>query len=277
MNRLFATFIVCVLPLVGRAAEVDELLKNVRQLLKEGKAEEALKTAEKAVTTDPKNPFTYFMRGEAHAALRHPEQAIKDFEKTVELDKNALIAIDRRGGERFKIGLVKESIDDFDTYLKANPKAEAAHWRRGISYYYVGKYTEGVKQFFDGQEEYGADVENAFWHYLCNARKDGVEKARKSILKLTGNDSRVPMMKVYDLIQGKVKADDVIAAAEKAELKGEAKTEAIFYAHLYVALNYEAEGNAKKCEEHMVKAVEHKISHYMWDVANVHVKLMKKK
>lgn len=264
-------------PLSVWAADVEDLLKSVRQSLKNGEPAEALKTAEKAVSADPKNAIAYFLRGEAHAALRQSTEAIKDFEKTVELDKKAVIAIDRRGGERFKLGMIKESIEDFDTYIKANPKSEAAHWRRGISYYYNGQFVEGAKQFFDGQEEYGADVENAFWHYLCNARKHGLESAKKSLLKLTGVDRRVPMMLVYDLIQGKAKAEDVIAAADKAELKADAKNEAQFYAHLYVGLNYEALGDAKKCAEHMNEAVKHKISHYMWDVAHVHVKLMKKK
>ena len=93
-----------------------------------------------------------------------------------------------------------------------------------------------------------------------------------------GPDSRIPMMKIYDMIAGKAKPDEVIETAEKAKLDKEDLNEALFYAHLYVGLNYEAEGNAKKCEEHLRTAVEkHKISHYMWDVGNVHLLLMKKK
>jgi lipoprotein NlpI len=84
------------------------------------------------------------------------------------------------------------------------------------------------------------------------------------------------MMKIHELIQGKAKPAEVIETAEKA--KGEDKTEALFYAHLYVGLNYEAEGDAAKALEHLKKAAEqYKIGHYMWDVANVHVLLAKKK
>jgi lipoprotein NlpI len=263
MKRIVSLLALVIAPCWAVAEDVDDLLRSANQLLRAGKPEDALKAAEKAVAAEPKMAAAYFLRGEAHGALRHPHEAIKDFEKAYELDKKFIVAINQRGGERFKLGLINESIADFDAYLKENPKAEAAHWRRGISYYYAGQFTEGAKQFVDGQVEYGADVENAFWHYLCIARKDGVAKARQGILKLTGDDARVPMMRVYDLIQGKAKAEDVIAAAEKADLKGDRKQEALFYAHLYVALNYEA--------------VALPISHYMWDVANVHAKRMKKK
>ena len=189
------------------------------------------------------------------------------------------MAVDRRGGERFKLGKIDESIADFNAYLKAFPKAEPAHWRRGISFYYAGKYAEGAKQFFDGQVEFGADVENVFWHFLCNARKDGVEKARKDLLTLTGADKRVPMMRIYDLLRGQGEA----GRGDRDGGEGEArrtsdKTEALFYAHLYVGLYYEALGDADKCKEHLTPAVEkHKIGHYMWDVANVHLARMKKK
>jgi lipoprotein NlpI len=258
------------------AADVNALIEEARDALKKGDAAAALAAATKAVEADPKSPAALLVRGDAHAARRKHAEAIKDYDAALALDKTYLIAADRRGGEQFKLGKVQESIDDFNAYLKANPKAEPAHWRRGISFYYAGQYAEGAKQFDDGQVEFGADVENAFWHYLCTARKDGVDKARKGLLTLTGRDRRVPMMRIYDLLQGKAKPADVIATAEGAKLDGEDKTEALFYAHLYVGLYHEAQGDAAKCKEHMTAAVERKIGHYMWDVANVHLARMKK-
>src|SRR5205085_3146196 len=130
---------------------------------------------------------------------------------------------------------------DFNTYLKAYPKQEPGHWRRGISFYYAGKYAEGAKQFNDGQVDFADDVENVFWHFLCNARKDGIEKARKQLLTLKGTDRRVPMMKINDMLHGKATPAEVIEVAEKADLKNGPATEAKFYGHLYVALYYEAD------------------------------------
>jgi lipoprotein NlpI len=118
------------------------------------------------------------------------------------------------------------------------------------------------------------DVENAVWHFLCVARPSGVEKARAAILKI-GNDRRVPMMQVYQLFAGKIKPDDVLEAV-KAGKPGEKEFNArLFYAHLYLGLYHEVSGDAKKALEHLSTATDHKIEHYMWDVARVHRDLLK--
>ena len=89
------------------------------------------------------------------------------------------------------------------------------------------------------------DVENAAWHYLCNARATNPKKARGELIPVT-RDARVPMKQVLELFAGRLKPQDVLDAAEKADLKDEPLKEARFYAHLYVALYYESEGDAKK-------------------------------
>jgi|RhiMethySRZTD1v2_1073278.scaffolds.fasta_scaffold64154_5 lipoprotein NlpI len=275
--------VICIATLLAMTAtlfagEADELIRKARAALKKGDAAAALDAATKAVEADPKSSDAIFMRGEAYAAQRKHAEAIKDYEAALALDKTYLIAQNQRGGERFKLGMIQESIDDFNAYLKVYPKDEPGHWRRGISFYYAGKYAEGAKQFYDGRVVFGADVENAFWHFLCNARKDGPEKARKNLLALDGDDKRIPMMRVYDMLQAKVKPAEVIETAEQAKLEGDARTEALFYAHLYVALYFEAVGEPDKCKEYLTPAVEkYQIGHYMWDVANVHLGRLKKK
>jgi lipoprotein NlpI len=80
------------------------------------------------------------------------------------------------------------------------------------------------------------------------------------------------------MLQGKAKPEEVVKEAAEARLDGADKTEALFYANLYVALYFEAEGKEEKCKEHLTAAVEkYKIGHYMWDVANVHLARLKKK
>lgn len=262
---------------VSHAADADEFIRQARAALKKGDAAAALTAANKAVEAEPNSAIAHLVRGDAYAAQRKHMEAIKDYNTALELDPKLVIAVDRRGGERFKLGQVEESIADFNTYLKAAPKDEPAHWRRGISFYYAGKYPEGAKQFFDGQEAFGADVENVFWHFLCTARKDGVEKARQSLLPLQGPDSRVPMMAVNEMLHGKRKPEEVIRVAEGARLSADAKNEALFYAHLYVGLYYDVLGNEAKAREHLTAAVKkHQIGHYMWDVGNVHLARMKK-
>jgi lipoprotein NlpI len=277
-------FLCAVLPLaIGASAgacnaeDAGAAIAQAQDCLKKGDNKGALKAADDAVKLEPNSALAWYVHGEANGGLRKHREAIADFDRVVELDPNFAAAVNQRGGERFKLGDVKGSIEDFEAYIKVKPKAYDDHWRYGISLYYAGRFADGAKQFKAGEKAFGNDVENVFWNYLCNARLNGVDNARKSLLAV-GQDNRVPMMKVYDLIAGKAKPEEVIETAEKADLKADAKNEALFYANLYIGLNYEAEGNAKKCLEHLKTAVEkHKIQHYMWDVGNVHLKLLMSK
>jgi lipoprotein NlpI len=182
-----------------------------------------------------------------------------------------------RGFAHFKAGRIKESIADFDKYIELEPKAKISHWQRGISYYYAGQYDNGTKQFEGYQDFDSNDVENAVWRFMCMTRKVGIEKARKDMLKI-GDDRRVPMRQIYDLYKGDLKIDDVFAACKAGEPSREQLSHRLFYAHLYVGIYEELLGNKQKAYEHLNKATEdHRIGHYMWDVARVHRDLLKKK
>jgi lipoprotein NlpI len=257
--------------------ELKQLLDDIRAAAKAHKYEEVLTLTKKAADLDPKNPDVPFAAGTAHLALRQNAEAVKAFTEVIKLEPKAAIAYDRRGDAQLKLGHFKEAIADFDEYLKANPKFAPDHWRRGIALYYAGRFKDGVDQFELHRKVNPEDVENSAWHYLCNARANTPKKAREDLIPVS-KDARVPMKQVLELFAGKLKPKDVLDAAESADLKGEALKEARFYARLYVALYYESEGDAKKCLEHMTEAVEkYKIGHYMWDVADVHLKLLKAK
>ena len=103
----------------------------------------------------------------------------------------------------------------------------------------------------------------------------GVEKARAAMLKI-GRDKRVPMMEVYALFRGKLKPADVLKAAEAGEPPAEQLNRRRFYAHLYLGLYYESLGDGQRALRHLTTATEHRIGHYMWDVAQAHLKTFKK-
>lgn len=253
-----------------------DLLQKAKSALNNGKVEEALNLAGEAIAKEPKNPQGYLLRATINERLRRSKEAIADFDQILKLDPQAADVYNRRGSEHFKLGHIKESITDFDKFLELKPEETPGHWKRGISYYYSGQFDEGRKQF-EGYEKVDAnDVENAVWRYLCMARKDGVKKARAAIMKI-GEDRRAWAMSVYDLYCGKAKPEDVLAAAREGKPTGEELNDRLFYAHLYLGLYYETEGDKKKALEHMTQATEkHKIGHYMWDVARVHLDLLKK-
>src|SRR5438552_382103 len=228
-----------------------------------------------ASASDSTKALESFRRGVVEERLGKHESAIKEFDEAISQDPALSEPYDHRGSEHFKLGHIKESIADFDKYLELRPQDTPKHWKRGISYYYAGRYDEGRKQF-EGYEKVDTnDVENAVWRYLCMARTGGVEKARASLLKI-GNDKRVPMMEVYALFAGKAKPEDVLAAANAGRPSAEAANARLFYAHPYNGLYYEPAGDKKRTLEHLTEAEKHKIGHYMWDVAHVHLDLLRK-
>jgi lipoprotein NlpI len=262
----------------------DENMKMAAKLLEEaaaafqnGKAAEAIERAAKAAALDPKNPAAQFVIGSAHLSLRQNEEAAKAFTALIALDPTSAVAYDRRGDAYLKSGRFREAIADFDKFLELRPKLAPDHWRRGIALYYAGKFDEGRRQFDLHRTVNPEDVENSAWHYLCNARAASPRKAREELIPVT-KDARVPMKQVLELFAGKIKPADVLAAAEDAKLKGEALTEARFYANQYVALYYESEGDSARALEHLSTAVEkYKIGHYMWDVGAAHLKVLRAK
>ena len=115
-----------------------------------------------------------------------------------------------------------------------------------------------------------ADVENAVWRFMCMVRSVGLEKAQAEMLKI-GDDRRVPMRNIYELYRGKTTPEAVLAAAVKGEPGPELKSRQLFYAHLYLGIWFDLLGERAKALDHLNKATDdHRIDHYMWDVARVH-------
>jgi lipoprotein NlpI len=254
---------------------VEDYLRQARLALEKKEADKALELAGKAITADPKDPRGYLLHGVSHEALRHHDEAIADFNKCLQVDPKCAEAYDHRGSELFILGHIKESLADFDAFLKLRPREAPGHWKRGIALYYAGRYADGRQQFKDGEKIFADDVENAVWHFLCNAKLNGIDKARDEMLKVAP-DRRVPMMKVYDLFLGKCKPADVLAAAEAGEVSVELRKQQLFYANLYLGLHYDATGDRRKALQHMDLAAGKYRLGYMGDVAHVHADMLRK-
>lgn len=178
----------------------------------------------------------------------------------------------REGITAFYDAKPAESVAAFDKLIAIAPDAAPQLWQRGLSLYYTGDFAEGRKQFEIHQTVNPDDVENAAWHFICVAKKDGAEAARRVLIPISG-DTRVPMKEVHDLFAGKGTEADVMKAAE-AGPDGESKRNHLCYAHLYLGLYYEALGDTEKAKLHMLQsAVDYKMDHYMGRCAQVHVKL----
>jgi lipoprotein NlpI len=256
------------------AGSAEELLRQAQRSLRSGDVAAAMKAVDQAIEADGASVQAFALRGQIHEMQDRHQQAVADYGKVIELagERTSAEIYQRRGCERFKLGQIEGSIADFDKYISLRPDAQRSHWQRGVAYYYAGRYGDGAKQFEGYQTFDDNDVENAVWRYLCQARQLGVEKARKSLLKIK-NDPRVPMMTVYRLYAGEAQPAEVLAAARAGEPNERELNARLFYAHLYLGLYYEVNQEPAKAREHIEKAArDHKIGHYMWDVANVHAK-----
>lgn len=239
MSRHQLVFVLLALVLVATASRAqesaEELLQQAAQAAQQGDHDRAIVLLSDAIKREPKTAIAWYLRGRAN----------------------------------FCAGNIPQSVADFDKYVELSPKSESQQWERGISYYYAGEYAKGAKQFELYQTFHDQDVENSVWRYLCVARDEGVEKAQANMLPIE-NDRRVPMMQIYDLYRGKLKPEDVFAAAKAGEPTKENLNTRLFYANLYVGLWHEAAGRAEEAKKHLIEAEQHKIGHYMWDVAHVH-------
>ena len=254
----------------------DELVKDAAEAFVKKMPAEAIKLVDKALKENPKQIDALSLRAEIYESIDKFADAVADWSKVIEFDKDNAFAYQQRGCVQFKLGKIKESIADFDQYIERRPKAKISHWQRGISYYYAGRYDDGRKQFEGYQEFDSNDVENAVWRFMCMVRSDGIDKARKAILKI-GDDRRVPMRQVYDLYKGDLKPEDVLATANAGKVDDAKRNSQLFYAYLYVGIYYDLLSDKKKALEHLNKAAdEHRIGHYMWDVARVHRDILKK-
>jgi lipoprotein NlpI len=261
---------------VDEKEDLDQLLVKARASLRAKKIDEALVLANQAVERAPKNARAYLLRGIVCGAAHKSAEAVADFDKCLELDPKMADAYQQRGGEFFKLAKIDKSLADFDKFLELRPNERAGHWQRGISLYYAGRYKEGAEQFKAGDKVFADDVENAVWHYLCNEKVVGAEKARAALLKI-GTDKRVPMMVVYDLFAGKAKPQDVLTAVDEGKPKEAELKSRQFYAHLYLGLYYNSTGDRKQAVEHLEKADADKaIGGYMGDVARVHLELLRR-
>jgi lipoprotein NlpI len=191
--------------------KANELLLKAEELLAKA-PEKALDLANQAIKLDPADAKLWYFRGTVQESLKHYAAAVADFDACLKLDPKLSNAYQERGVAHFQLGKVKESAADFDEYVKQKPERANGHWQRGISLYYAGRFEDGKKQF-EGYEKVDTnDVENAIWHFLCNAQLVGIPKAREQMLKI-GNDRRVPMRQIYELYRGRCKPEDVMAAA----------------------------------------------------------------
>ena len=177
-------------------------------------------------------------------------------------------AIMDRAMTDFRAGRIEQSLEGFDRVATISPADAPYLWQRGIAQYYGGRFRECRDMFVSHRTVNPDDVENAVWHFLCVARAETPDAARKQMLPV-GPDSRVPMREVYRMFKGELTQAQVLKAAGS-------DPSAQFFARLYIGLFLEATGNREAGRAQIEIAAEDRfagVGGYMHDVASVHVKM----
>lgn len=198
------------------------------------------------------------------------DQAIQLIDAQIAKNPRASSLIHMRGAIHFRLGHLDAACKDFDEAQELNPPSKPYDWQRGIALYYAKRFQEGREQFESHRSVNPADVENSVWHFLCVAKLDGVDAARKSLIPSSG-DARVPMMDILQLFRGEKTPLEVQSAAENAKGGPNGQALAKFYGYLYLGLYYESLQQRDQSKHWIEKALEQQTGGYMADVAKFHL------
>lgn len=176
------------------------------------------------------------------------------------------------GVDAFFDARIEDSAIAFDKVIEAVPQAKPQLWQRGLTLYYAKRYQDGREQFETHQTANSNDVENAAWHFLCVARLEGADAARKALIPIEG-DTRVPMKQVHALFAGTGSVEAVLTVAGEGDDSPRRRNH-LCYAHLYLGLYFEALGDDTKAKDHILKAAtDYEMDHYMGKTAITHAKV----
>lgn len=167
-------------------------------------------------------------------------------------------------------GYAKESIPMFDKANELDTKRAPHNWQRGIALATVGDFKRGADQFKIHHDVNPDDVENSAWYYLCVAKSESVEAAKKTLIGSRG-DRREPMMDILQMLRGEGSPEKVIAAAEKVGPAPENRKMAQFYGDLYIGLYYDSIGRTEDAEKFLKRSLTYEVNGYMNDTARVYL------
>lgn len=170
----------------------------------------------------------------------------------------------------YRSGASAESLPLFDRVLELLPDSADFNWQRGIALSSCGKFAEGAKQFETHHRVNPDDVENSAWYFLCIAKVQGIEAARKTVIPSRG-DGRQPMMSVLKMLQQKLEPAEVLEAARANTSPGAQRQRAEFYAALYVGLYYDALGDSPQAAAYLKQSLAAGDRGYMVDAARVYL------
>lgn len=208
--------------------------------------------------------------------LATQSESVKKLTIQIEATPRSVELFSKRGDAYFFLGQFEKSLADYEQMVKLDETLAAGHWRRGIADFYAGKFKEAAAQFELYHSFDDVDRENGIWRYLSQVKAHGRDKAREGLLKYK-KDDREPFPDVYQLFAGSLQADEIVKKIHDAKLDDEERQKRLFYAELYIGLNYDVEDEPEQALKHLQAATSIQWPrtagygpHYMWHVGRLH-------
>ena len=243
-------------------------------------ADEPKEKNEASPATTTESPLSVTDREKLKQAI---EKSAADATKKIEADSKSVDAYSRRGDAHFFLAQFEQAVADYSTMSKLDENLANSHWRRGIALFYAGDFKEAAAQFESYHSFDQVDRENGIWRYLSQHKAHGQKKAREGLLKYE-KDDREPFPSVYKLFSGTMTPQQVLDAIDKAEISKDEREKRLFYAHLYIGLNYSVEGDDAAAQRHLRLSTLNTWGSragygpsYMWHVGRLHEELLRTK
>jgi lipoprotein NlpI len=216
------------------------------------------------------------LRAQAVAALHEGDgtAAVRAADALVEQHADQASARLLAADVYLRCGKFKDAVKWFDRYLEVSPQSLPSLWQRGIALYFVHDYKRGADQFEEHRKVNPNDVENAAWHFLCVAKLDSIDKARRMVLPAP-NDPRLPMEEVLAMLSSG-DSESVRKRMESLPTGSAARRQADFYGSFYLGLHADANGDQREALHWLRQAAAEAPHHYMGDVARVYVAFLEK-
>ena len=207
-------------------------------------------------------------------------------ERATELVRTKPDSVDsysRRGDIRFFLGQFTLAVEDYDKMVELDASLDSSHWRRGIALFYAERYEDAAKQFERYHSFDQIDRENGIWRYLSQRKAFDLETARNGLLKYK-KDDREPFPAVYQLFAGSIEPQQILDQIAEAKISTRDRDMRLFYANLYIGLNFAVEKNDKAACQHLAMSTRNPWGPaagygpaYMWHVGRLHESLLRKK
>lgn len=209
------------------------------------------------------------------------EKSLADAQQAIEANPKEINAYSRRGDANFFLGNFDNAISDYDRMVELDDSLAKSHWRRGIALFYAGRYKDAAAQFESYHSFDQVDRENGIWRYLSQHKAHGRDKAREGLLKYA-KDDREPFPSVYRLFSGAMTPEEIEEQIAAAKISKDEREKRLFYANLYIGLNYAVEGQGDAARRYLDLATRNTWGpaagygpNYMWHVGRVHEQLLR--